>query len=75
MGLYFLEEVMTIVRKRSKVPQIRSIKATVKTKSSGDSEEVLKEINWANSQYQVEECRDTGRQLGFSVISSRYDEV
>ena len=35
MGLYFLEEVMSVVRKRKKVTQIRSIKAIVKVKRDG----------------------------------------
>ena len=38
IGLYMLEEVMAIVRKRSKVPQIRSIKATVRVKQGETSE-------------------------------------
>lgn len=33
LGLYFLEEVMTIVKKREKVPHLRSIKAVAKYKA------------------------------------------
>ena len=75
LGLYFLEEVMAIVRRRWKVPQIRSIKATVKVKASENSKPEVTEINWANSQYREDLCKDADKQLGFSIVSKRYDEV
>ena len=74
MGLFQLEKIMAVVRKRMKVTQIRSIKAAARVKV-GEKETVLKEINWANNQYREEVCADESRQLGFSIISRRYDEV
>ena len=39
MGLYFLEEVMAVVRKRSKATQVRSIKGLVKLRKEDSAKE------------------------------------
>ena len=79
MGLYFLEEVMAVVRKRSKATQIRSIKGLIKKRkeeSGKESEETeLKDICWANNEFKNEETRQSERPLGFSILSIRYDEM
>ena len=33
------------------------------------------DICWANNEFKYEEVRDTGRPLGFSILSIRYDEM
>jgi hypothetical protein len=50
MGLYFLEEAMTLIRRKQKVPQIRSIKAVAKYKPEEGQKSTLVEISWVNGQ-------------------------
>jgi hypothetical protein len=79
LGLYFLEEVMTVVRRRAKAPRIRSVKGYVKVRKNENDprceEFVIKDIAWANDEFRENETNSMGRPFGFSILSNRYDEM
>ena len=69
-GLFRLQEVMTLQRKREKVTQLRSIKGIVLLK-----DEQRTEILWANGVFK-ERPAPTGQQtLGICVLARNYDQL
>ncbi len=72
MGLYLLEEVMTVVRRREKVPHIRSIKAVVLYRPEHNSPDAIYELNSSNGDFKFEELKGSSRPLGFFIMSRRY---
>ena len=68
-GLYRLEEAMTRLRKREKVPQIRCLKGCLRS----EQPDQLHELIWANADFREREV--SGKKvLGLFVMSRRFDE-
>lgn len=66
---------MAEVRRKEKVPQIRSLKAVLKSKE--EQKEPLKtiEVSWSNNYFKQEILKETTRALGFSILCRRYSDL
>jgi hypothetical protein len=67
-GLFKLQEVMTIQRKREKAPQIRSLKGVVQLQNDEKAE-----ILWANNIFKERVVTKTNQNLGLCVFAKNYD--
>lgn len=67
-GLFKLQEVMTIQRKREKAPQIRSLKGIVQLQNDEKAE-----ILWANNIFKERVVSNTNQNLGLCVLAKNYD--
>lgn len=68
-GLFRLQQVMTLQRKREKVPQLRSIKGVV-LMNEGQRAELL----WANGIYKERPITTDKQALGLCILARNYDQ-
>jgi hypothetical protein len=70
LSLYQIEESITIVKRRQKVPLIREIKGVIHVNEEKDD----KEFVWANKDYKERLIQAGSKQKGFFILSQNYDE-
>jgi hypothetical protein len=68
-GLFKLQEVMTVQRKKEKAPQIRSLKGVIQLQNDEKAE-----ILWANGIFKERVVSNTIQNLGLCVLARNYDK-